>query len=69
VAVGTRYPKPQLDLCLIYANCGYNEGMVMWEVVASLLLGGLIVLFVMIALLDWPTVSSWFREHADLFPR
>jgi hypothetical protein len=40
--------------------------MVTWEVVASLLLGGLIVLFGAIALLDWPTVNAWLREHAGL---
>jgi hypothetical protein len=41
--------------------------MVTWEVVASLLLGGLIVLFVVISLLDWPTVNSWLRERANHF--
>jgi hypothetical protein len=58
-----RYLKPQCDLWLIYAKERYNEAMAAWEVAVSLLLGGLIVLFIGAALLDWPTVKSWLRER------
>lgn len=37
--------------------------MLTWEVVALLLLGGLIVLFVAMAMLDWPTIDAWLRQR------